>query len=700
MTCSPSRLTTTVLPDQTPIAPLLRFLLAALVAALVMAMGLTGATPVHAAESSLSVAVTEVDVQNYPRALVTVQVGGSEGAVEEVLPTEAFQVSVDGEALKNASVRAQAAEPLPTTTVLLIDESGSMKGAAAAAAAAAAQRFIAAMRPEDRIAVHSFNEEHRVLHTLSGDPAALTASLDDLEPSLETALYDSVLAALETLETTPSGSLRYLLLLSDGGDTASKATLQEVKDRIETAGVQIYAVGLKTTEFDSAPLQDLALSSGGRYLETPDPAALTALYSGLAKELHNHYVLDLQLPEEIKANNQGVLGAISVTVTSGDNAATGEAEFLYPDSAIPAEEPLATSQADAATDGSGEAAAEPSGGEDRTLFGLITLPSGGLLAWNGFDYLVSFIAFLLVFTALYLLSGVLFPRRNVLEDYSDILENRRRLGPKPREEVDTPGPLERVTAKVMAVRGYEDPLQRWLEDAGWALRTSEFVLVHVAITIAAIIVTQLVGASLLLTGVVASLVVVGPLVYLNHKATQRRSDFESQVPDTLVLLANSLRSGQGFEQAMRVAADEGPEPTAQEFRRILAQQRLGVSPEEALRSLADRMQSEAFDWVVMATIIQRQVGGNLAEVYESIAYTLRERDKLRNEVKTLTAEGRISAIVLILLPIAVATLITIINPEYEALLYTTRPGLFMVGGGVVLILAGIVWLRSIIRFDI
>src|SRR5660397_281797 len=194
MTCSPSRLTTTVLPDQTPIAPLLRFLLAALVAALVMAMGLTGATPVHAAESSLSVAVTEVDVQNYPRALVTVQVGGSEGAVEEVLPTEAFQVSVDGEALKNASVRAQAAEPLPTTTVLLIDESGSMKGAAAAAAAAAAQRFIAAMRPEDRIAVHSFNEEHRVLHTLSGDPAALTASLDDLEPSLETALYDSVLA--------------------------------------------------------------------------------------------------------------------------------------------------------------------------------------------------------------------------------------------------------------------------------------------------------------------------------------------------------------------------------------------------------------------------------------------------------------------------------------------------------------------------
>lgn len=685
----PSTLQPVIPAPKTP-RPLarLRLLLPALLATGVFA----GATRARAAESSLSVAVTEVDIQDYPRALVTVQVGGSDEAVQEVLPSTAFRVSVDGEVLENAGVRTQAAEPIPTTTVLLIDESGSMRGEAAEAAASAARRFIAAMRPVDRIAVHSFSEEHRILHPLSGDGAELTAALDEMEPSQETALYDSVIATLDSLQEIPSASVRYLVLLSDGGDTASEATLQEARDKVEAAGAQIYAVGLKTTEFDSAPLQDLADTSGGRYLETPDPAALTALYAGLAKELHNHYVLDLQLPEEVGAENADGLGTISVTVTAEGSAATGGAEFLYPETAGRAEESPAEPK--------GSGGTEPAGGEGGTLFGQISLPSGGLLAWNGMDYLVAFATFLLVFGALYLVSGLLFPRRNLLKDYSDILANRRRLGPKPRQEEDSPGPAERLTARVMAVRGYQDPLQSWLEDAGWAIRTSDFVLAHVAITIAAIVVTQLVGASLLLTGVVAALAVVGPLFYLNHKATRRRSDFESQVPDTLVLLANSLRSGQGVEQAMRVVADEGPEPTAEEFRRILAQQRLGVSPEEALRSLADRMQSEAFDWVVMATIIQRQVGGNLAEVYESIAHTLRERDKLRNEVKTLTAEGRISAIVLILLPIGVALAITIINPEYEALLYTTRPGLFMVGGAVAMILAGIIWLRSIIRFDI
>lgn len=137
-----------------------------------------------------------------------------------------------------------------------------------------------------------------------------------------------------------------------------------------------------------------------------------------------------------------------------------------------------------------------------------------------------------------------------------------------------------------------------------------------------------------------------------------------------------------------------------EFRRLLAQQRLGVSPDETLRTLAERMGSEAFDWVVLATSIQREVGGNLAEIYDRIADTLRQRQVLRGEIKTLTAEGNLSAFILILLPIGIGGATLVLNNDYASLLYTTRPGIIMLLGSVVAMVLGVVWLRRIIRFDV
>jgi len=131
----------------------------------------------------------------------------------------------------------------------------------------------------------------------------------------------------------------------------------------------------------------------------------------------------------------------------------------------------------------------------------------------------------------------------------------------------------------------------------------------------------------------------------------------------------------------------------------LAQQRLGVAPEEALREVAERMQSEAFDWVVMTTIIQRQVGGNLAEIYEATANTLRERAKLQRQIKTLTAESRLSAIILIILPFGIAGMIGIVNPGYLKPIYQTSLGLVMLGIAFVLLIVGVLWMRKIARLD-
>ena len=288
----------------------------------------------------------------------------------------------------------------------------------------------------------------------------------------------------------------------------------------------------------------------------------------------------------------------------------------------------------------------------------------------------------------------------MLAEYGDLLDHRRELGPKPVEEQkQKAGVASRAAQRLLAVRGYQHPLQRMIDDAALKFRASEFALLHFVGVVIVVVVLMLVGAPLVVVLIVGLLVVCAPLFWLNSKGTARRRAFDAQVPNTLSILAGSLRAGQGFEQAIAIAASEAPEPTASELTRVLAQQRLGVAPEEALREVAERMQSEAFDWVVMTTIIQRQVGGNLAEIYESTASTLRERAKMQRQIKTLTAEARLSAIILIILPFGIAGMVGLVNRDYLKPLYETSIGWTMLGLAVVLLIVGILWMRRIARLD-
>ena len=305
----------------------------------------------------------------------------------------------------------------------------------------------------------------------------------------------------------------------------------------------------------------------------------------------------------------------------------------------------------------------------------------------------------LLFLAFLVIHRVLFPKRDILSEYADILENRRHLAPV-ADEAERQGAVNSMVGRILSARGYTGPLQSRIEDAGWTIRSSEFFLLQLVLIVVPLIVLALLGTPMWLMLGVALLAVVVPLALLDNRARKRRAAFEEQVPDTLILMANSLRAGQGFEQALQVVADEGADPMSHEFRRLLAQQRLGVSPDETLRTLAERMGSEAFDWVVLATSIQREVGGNLAEIYDRIADTLRQRQVLRGEIKTLTAEGNLSAFILILLPIGVGGATLVLNNDYASLLYTTRPGIIMLLGSVVAMVLGVVWLRRIIRFDV
>jgi Flp pilus assembly protein TadB len=189
-------------------------------------------------------------------------------------------------------------------------------------------------------------------------------------------------------------------------------------------------------------------------------------------------------------------------------------------------------------------------------------------------------------------------------------------------------------------------------------------------------------------------------LYVSFKIGRRRTAFSGQLPDVLQLIAGSLQSGFSLPQALDAVVRENTQPAAAEFSRALAEARIGADLEDAIQRIADRMDSIDLRWTVMAIRIQREVGGNLAEVLLTTMGTMRERAFLRRQVRALSAEGRLSAYILIALPVLVGAWFFYSDPKYMRLLYTTVPGLVMfIGAGLLVVLGGL-WMRKLIDIEV
>jgi tight adherence protein B len=249
-------------------------------------------------------------------------------------------------------------------------------------------------------------------------------------------------------------------------------------------------------------------------------------------------------------------------------------------------------------------------------------------------------------------------------------------------------------------RGFSDKLDARLEAAGVSLRSGEFVV----ITVAAGMVGALLGAAFLRTLIFAGVVGVaagaGPTIALKVALDKRADKLREQLPDVLTIMASSLRAGHSFLQSLDTVAKEIAQPAREEFARVVAEIRLGRAAEDALESLADRVGSADFKWAVLAVNIQREVGGNLAEILDTVSDTLRERAIMRRQIRVLTAEGRLSAWVLTLLPIGIGLYMFSVNPDYIGLLFTDRLGWIMLAVAGVLMGLGILWMRKIVDIDV
>lgn len=256
--------------------------------------------------------------------------------------------------------------------------------------------------------------------------------------------------------------------------------------------------------------------------------------------------------------------------------------------------------------------------------------------------------------------------------------------------------LGEAVMNLFALNRYRERLDKSLIRADIPLRAEEmmFIIFFTVLFIFSmgVILTKRLSASILMTAIVLMIF----KAWIKNKGQKRLREINEQLGDSLDMMAGSLRTGYSFAQALETTSREMPMPISKELSRTVKEMELGLSVEKALGNLVERVPSDDLELLVTAVLIQRQIGGNLAEILDNISGTIRQRIKLKREVKVLTAQGRISGLIVGLLPLIFVTLIFIINPGYIKVLFTSRLGLTMIAMGAVGQLIGIILVKKII----
>nr|WP_066293200.1 type II secretion system F family protein [Arthrobacter sp. B6] len=302
------------------------------------------------------------------------------------------------------------------------------------------------------------------------------------------------------------------------------------------------------------------------------------------------------------------------------------------------------------------------------------------------------VGILLVFAAVIILFAVVFKPQNVIP------VSRRRP-----EAVLTTSGLTRLTDSAVGVinkrlkarSGFLVDREK-LERAGLKTQPANFLLMMGAGAFVGSVVGFLLGGFLIAVLLLAA-VPAGMLTYLSLLTSKRQSKFDEQLPDTLQMLTGSMRAGHSLLRAIDASAQESDVPMSEELSRIINETRIGRDLGESMVDVSKRTGSEDFSWISQAIEIHREVGGDLAEVLDHVGETIRDRNQITRQVKALSAEGKMSAAVLMGLPIVLFFALIFINPQYAKTFTTTVPGFLMLGAAGVMLTAGGFWLSRLIK---
>ncbi|WP_309650765.1 type II secretion system F family protein [Nocardioides sp.] len=570
-------------------------------------------------------------------------------------------VTVDGTSADAEAAPAASATQVRRTAVLAIDTSNSMKGDRFVSAKAAALAYLDTVPDDVYVGIVSFAAEVTSSLAPTQDRAAAVAVVEALELTQQTRLYDGVLGAVAMAGTEGQ---RSLLVLSDGADT-STTPLNSVTRSISDAEILVDVVSLGQRGDAVAALEELAAAGEGQVIAAT-PEALQETFSQEADVLARQVLVTVQVPSSVTATQAQV--EITLGTSTGPVVAAA----------------FTTVQAEITTAG-------PTSSSD-----------GG---WNPGAW-VKYAGIVVFALGLALLLLLLVPRRSrPLSVEERVSLYTARPGDTPATKPESEQPLTQAKEAAAEVlrrnKGLEDRISLRLDAAGSELKASEWLLVHAAIFVTTGLVGLLLGRGSLLLGVFfLFLGALGPWVYLGLRKSRRRKAFNSQLPDTLQLMSGSLSAGLSLAQSVDTIVREGNEPVSTEFKRVLVETRLGVSLEDALEGVAERFESKDFAWVVMAIKIQRQVGGNLAELLNTVAATMREREYMRRQVAALSAEGKLSAYVLGGLPPLFLLYLLVAQRDYVIVLFTDPRGWLMLALAGALLGLGAFWMSKLVKVEV
>ena len=613
-----------------------------------------------AAQSSDGLAVREVDTSEFPEVRLTVQ-----GPAE--LDPRDFAVRENDRVVSDLRVVPLAeSETRSSGVVLVIDSSGSMRADGRIdGAREAAEAFLAQKAESDQVALVFFSDTPRVVSNFTDDPEHSSGVVAGLQPAGETALWDAVVVAAE-LFSSRQDLVPTIVVLSDGADTVSSRGPSEAVAAATSVNARVYTVALGGgAESDAPALERLAQATGGTFTATTDAAELGPIYDRIQAAISGQY--------ELTWTSSVEPGPLELSVSVGG----------------------AVARASTATGAvSGESTSAPEVVSETRSDGFFDSPAAQLAA--------AALACVAVASFCGAMASFLLRDRSdlgrTLRPYVGEAEAAEEEGSRSLVESAFVRRAVEATATLARQQGLLDSIEVKLDQADLKLRPAEavfFVLSGTALlTLAALALDPLLAILVVVLGLLI------PMAALNAAVAKRRRAFTSQLPDTLQMLASSLRAGYSLPQAFSAVAAEAEEPMARELGRVVVEQELGRPLDRALEDAAGRMGSPDFDWAVLAIKIQREVGGNLAELLTTVSETMVSRERLRREVKTLTAEGRMSTTFLLALPFIVGAVMAVRNPGYLNVLLESTTGKALAVGSMGLLVAGYFWMRKIVEIEL
>lgn len=633
--------------------------------AAVLLVGLVGSGPAAVAQDAepSPLVIREIDATDPDAVEVGIIWNGQRAALDDLAVREG------GQEREREPVVPLSKTGVETALVVAVDTSRSMaRNGGVAETQETLLGMIDDLEGNEAMGLVTFGTAVEELSPVTTDKAELRDAVDEIVAAsdADTSLWDGVVKAASMFDE--SSSLQpNIVLITDGYDDSSTASASRARSEVRRAEAAVFALAYDAQDHvDSEAIATLVDEAGGAVIPAPDRPDLGAGLEEVSLSLENQYVVTFA--------SSGEQGASGIEVGVGGETTTGL---------------LVTG----ARSGGTANLSPPSA--SRSFFPSILSGSAGQLVVVVLGGAAVTLAFL---TAVMMISRREVSLDHMLQVYTE---------PGAAEDEEEGGLVQtafvqravEVTGDIANKQGLLVKVEGKLEQADLPLRAAEALFFYLA---GALVVTVL---GLVLMGPIGLLVFGGlsfvlPMAVLNFLGARRRKQFETALPDMLSLLSGSLRAGYSLVQGVEAVSREVDGPMGRELRRIITEAQLGRELEDAFESAALRVKSKDFEWAIMAIRIQREVGGNLSELLMTVADTMVERERLRRDVATLTAEGKMSAIILGLMPLVLGGLMAVINPEYMVPLFEPGLGYALLGAAVVSMGIGFAWMKKCITIEI